>query len=300
MLSRIDIEKELGKQINIFPLHMKNFKDNSINLCVGRYAWALQDGKVYFDSQTQRFSRETTAGAIPFDVKRGESAIFSQKSKYYVALLPHSTTLIETKEVLAVGASIGGTYHSKVGMVSQGLGHIGTMLGPNFSGFSLITIHNMTDDVITLNGGESFVSVVFHYLNTPIHEKNATVSGHVDKMAELGVHLTAKERADLSEDWCGKIESVRERMMQTDEYKDFQKALEIRKKEKWRKYITWRSIVSFLSLMALLAVLEFAAYQADKINNTTQWMSAYISFISSTVMFTIISSLIKTISGGAK
>lgn len=34
MLSRRDIEKELGKGINIVPLIQENFKENSINLTV--------------------------------------------------------------------------------------------------------------------------------------------------------------------------------------------------------------------------------------------------------------------------
>lgn len=35
MLSRIDIQNELGKGIKIFPINLKNFKDNSLNLCAG-------------------------------------------------------------------------------------------------------------------------------------------------------------------------------------------------------------------------------------------------------------------------
>ena len=69
---------------------------------------------------------------------------------------------METKEVLSLNNYIGGTYHAKVGIVSKGMGHIGTMIGPNFSGDSLIAFHNVSDDLIVLKVGESFVSVVFH------------------------------------------------------------------------------------------------------------------------------------------
>ena len=41
MLSRRDIENELGKGINIVPFHAKNLKENSINLTIGQNALTL-------------------------------------------------------------------------------------------------------------------------------------------------------------------------------------------------------------------------------------------------------------------
>lgn len=46
MLSRKDIENELGKGINIYPLHNKNIKGNSINFTIGKNAWSLGSGKI--------------------------------------------------------------------------------------------------------------------------------------------------------------------------------------------------------------------------------------------------------------
>ncbi len=59
------------------------------------------------------------------------------------------------------------------------------MLGPNFSGNSLIAIHNVTNQLITFKVGESFASVVFHYLDSAIYENNPTLSGHLDKMSGI-------------------------------------------------------------------------------------------------------------------
>lgn len=101
-----------------------------------------------------------------------------------------STILIEIEEVLAVNNNIGGTYHSKVRLVSKGLGHIGTVVGPNFSGESLLAFHNISDQLIILKPGESFVSVIFYYLKTPYTELNPTTSGYTDKFARLGLKVT--------------------------------------------------------------------------------------------------------------
>lgn len=49
MLSRKDIEKELGTGINIYPLHCNNIKGNSINFSVGQNAWSLSRGQIVKD-----------------------------------------------------------------------------------------------------------------------------------------------------------------------------------------------------------------------------------------------------------
>lgn len=48
MLSKRDIEKELGKGINIVPVIRDNFKENSINLTVSENAWTQSSATVYW------------------------------------------------------------------------------------------------------------------------------------------------------------------------------------------------------------------------------------------------------------
>ena len=48
MLSKRDIEKELGKGIDIFPVIRDNFKENSINLTVSENAWTQSSETVYW------------------------------------------------------------------------------------------------------------------------------------------------------------------------------------------------------------------------------------------------------------
>ena len=297
MLSRIDIEKELGKDINIYPFNYKHFKENSINLTVGDYAWTLSNGTVYYDEKSEVFSIvKPNSKYQEIKFSKGSSAIFSSsKNDKYVILLPQSTTLIETKETLAVGAHIGGTYHSKVGIVSQGIGHIGTMLGPNFSGNSLIAIHNVTNQLLHFKVGESFVSVVFHYLKSAIYENNLTVSGHLDKMSELGIRLTTAEREDLGADWKGKIEQVRQKMLSSAEYNRFKKS----KKNKWlndiKKYINKRNFIILFILAIIIILLIVLAYYLDNKFSTNDWSNRCWNIIGSGILVTIIGGLIKGI-----
>ena len=72
------------------------------------------------------------------------------------------------------------------------------------------------DEILRIRVGDSFVSVVFHYLDSPIKASNPTVSGHLDKMAQLGINLNSYESSKLSEDWRKKREEVREKMINSD------------------------------------------------------------------------------------
>lgn len=159
MLSKFDIDKELGRGINVVPFNYENIKENSINLSASKYAWSMTEGEVLFDQNGNLYnidSREYNE-TNKIRISKGESSVHTINGQEVVILLPFSTTLIQTNEVIAVGNYIGGTYHSKVGIVSQGIGHIGTMLGPNFSGHSLIAVHNVSRIPLKIKIKETFV-----------------------------------------------------------------------------------------------------------------------------------------------
>lgn len=121
MLSKIDIQNEIGKNINIYPLSLSNLKENSINLSASSYAWSLKGGEFYTSNSANippSFSLNKTSECSNFKkIAPCSSAVIEMSLKEkYIVLFPHSTTLIETAEVLSVGKNIGGTYHSKVGL----------------------------------------------------------------------------------------------------------------------------------------------------------------------------------------
>lgn len=299
MLSRTDIEKELEKSISIYPFNYDNFKENSINLCASNFAWTLSRGKVYFDQRHHRFFHQkknnNSSDIIEKSFSVGHSAVWKINNTSYIILLPHSTTLIETEEVLSTGNNIGGTYHSKVGIVSQGIGHIGTMLGPNFTGNSLVAIHNLTNEVLKIRVGESFVSVVFHYLETPIEDSNPTVSGHLDKMAQLGIQLNSYESYKLSEDWRKKSNEVRQKMISSNSYQNFRKSQKRTLLTNIKQFINMQNIVlTVILIIIIFGSLLFCLY-CDKQNKNRQLFNQWWDIFKEGIIITILVALISNI-----
>ena len=143
-LSDQDIKRELGKNILIYPFRSKNIKNASYNLTASKLAWSLQT-KQSIHQKDQSDNNKPGKLVIP----------------------PNTTALIETLETIWVSSRICGTYHSKVALVSKGLGHIGTTLDPEYIGLSLITVHNHSDkDIEIIPEQDTFVSLMFFYVKT--------------------------------------------------------------------------------------------------------------------------------------
>lgn len=278
MLSKKDIEKELGKGINIVPFNPDNIKENSINLNTSKYAWPMNDGLVFIREDGEVFNvnsvKKSEKGRI-IDIKRGGKSVHDTSRGQIIILLPFSTTLIQTQEVLAVENYIAGTYHSKVGLVSQGIGHIGTMLGASFSGHSLIAVHNISSKPLKLDVGDSFVSIIFNYLNSPISTRNNTDNGHLDKMSEFGINLKASERKFLNEDWKKYVGTVREKMLENDSYKKYMKKLKDQNRYPLRKYMSLRNGALFLGPILLVIILGILAYKIDLKSGNTIWTDRF-------------------------
>lgn len=223
MLSKIDIIKELSRNINIYPLKKENLKENSINLSASFCAWATISGDVFIDKNgnVKSYNINNSKNYKKIHLSKGRSAVREINGELTIILLPLSTTLIETEEVLSISNKIGGTYHSKVGIASQGTGHIGTMLGPNFSGHSLIAVHNVSQYPLTIKVGDTFVSVAFNYLDTPLkHNSNSNLNAHIDKLISYGIKLTTEENDFLNEEWKRDILKVKNKMLNNSLKKD--------------------------------------------------------------------------------
>ena len=98
MVSRKDIENELGKGINIYPLHNKNIKGNSTNFTIGKNACSLGSGKIIKNTNGKWImAPEIDNGRKIVDIKPGKSAIIHDGKNYNkLILLPHTTTMVET------------------------------------------------------------------------------------------------------------------------------------------------------------------------------------------------------------
>ena len=279
MLSRRDIEKELGRGVNIFPLIRDNFKENSINLTASKNAWTMSDGTVYWCGGSNFTLQDNVSKRKTKTLKKGENCVFYTGTKEhlskYIILLPHTTTLIETSEVIGVANNIGGALHSKVGMVAKGIGHIGTMLGPGFCGHLLVSLHNITDEVLALKVGTTFVSLSLDYLTTQVIRTSATTSGHVDKFAELNLSIDEDTRNYLTADWKSNLDGIRERMCDSIEYKDYKKHIRENTWREARKYFNKRNAVAVTVLILAFFILLAIATYVDKKAGTTVWTDRF-------------------------
>ena len=279
MLSRRDIQKELGKGINIYPLIPDNIKENSINFTISSNCWTEDSSDVYWYGNDNFNISKNANFKKTFSIKKGNTCVVnvgtSNHPQKYVLLLPHTTTSIETKEVIGVGNNIGGALHSKVGLVSKGIGHIGTMLGPGFCGHLLISLHNITNNVIALKVGSTFVSISFDYLETEVERTSSTISGHVDKFSDLGIKINDNTRDYLTKDWKNNINEIRDKMLSSDEYKQYK---EHTRKEKWKNfynYFSKKNIIDCICVVVLFFTLLYAATYIDRKTGTNTWVDRF-------------------------
>lgn len=278
MLSRRDIEKELGKGINLYPLKRENIKENSINLTTSDYAWTLGNATVHWLGDNKFTVHNTANPKRTLTIRSGKKCVFfadREKTIKYILLLPHSTTLIETEEVIGVANYIGGALHSKVGLVAKGIGHIGTMLGPGYCGHLMISLHNITDDVIAIKVGSTCVSLAFDYLSTQVVRTSTTVSGHVDKFAELGLNANEEDRSFITADWKANLEEIREKMIASQEYKDYRAHINKNMWQEVKKYINKRNIIAVIAVALIFATLLWLATWADSRLENPVWVERF-------------------------
>lgn len=278
MLSRRDIEKELGKSINIFPVVPENFKENSINLSASENAWTMGADTVYYYGEGDVRLTDGTSRCATKTFTKGSNCVIKGKRKdapRYIVLLPHATTLIETVEVLGVAGNIGGALHSKVGLVSKGIGHIGTMLGPGYCGHLLIALHNITDKPLAIKVGSTFVSLAFDYLTTQVARTSATTSGHLDKFSELGISINEETRSYLTADWKSNIDDIREKMCESDAYKNYKKHIRSNTWKEFKKYINKRNLIAILIVTVVIALLYFGAVILDNDLAQPVWVDRF-------------------------
>ncbi len=255
MLSKTDIAKELGRNINIHPFKEDNLKENSYNLTASSHAWATRSSK------SQK-------------IKKGFSCIKKIDGNQKIVLLPLSTTLIITAEVIGIG-NLGGTYHSKVGLASLGLGHIGTMLGPNFCGHSLIAIHNISEETKHIGVGDTFASVVFHKLDSPTLDSNSTINAHIDKYVSLGV----KENFDvINEDWKSRIRDISDKMKESESFKNFKSKMWRYKRNELKAYVNFSNFLVVFVILILMLSPQLMEFLAEKSLIEESIKERYIKF----------------------
>ncbi len=183
---------------------------------------------------------------------------------------PRSTVIVATNESIWVSPKIAGTYHSKVSLVSKGLGHIGTTLDPTFLGTSFIALHNVSEREIKLVPGEdTFVSVTFYYLRTEANDQYQEVHDNNPGRRDLVDVINPGENDSewLRQDFRVKKKSLERKLKNDSDYQSLRKS-----------YSRWiygvRFSVPYLVCLILIAMGTYlgnsapgtrSAFIADKI-----------------------------------
>ena len=240
MLSYLDIKRELGQNIYIYPVFPSSIKANSIDLHVSKFGWSLKTKKSI------------------------------RTSENHLTIPANDTALIYTKESIYVSHRIGGSFHSKVTLVSKGLGHIGTALDAQYVGNCLIAIHNHSTNPVKLTIGQEFVTLHLFYLNTPCFEKKIVQDnspGHKSMISGME-EKSVQEYMDWRDDNKWNVSSIEllHKMLESSEYQQCKREYEVELKEfgKNRFWHIWKNVfIAFLSCIAFLFLLAIPAYWVE-------------------------------------
>lgn len=296
MLSRTDIVKELGKGISFYPFSGEKIKGNALNLTASEYAWTLCSGSIWIDSSDNAYSVPPPFlnECIEYKLFEKQSAVIEHKGVKCVVLLPFSTTLIETNEVISVGNNIGGEYNSKVKMVSKGTCHIGTYLEPNYRGHSLIAIHSISQFPILLPINSVFAAITFFYLHheVPVSLRGA-MGSRFEILSSVGITLSECEKDFLSAQWKNDTDEIKIKMKGDSIYKDFVKNEKMKVFEVIKKYLNMQNAFVLLSMCLFLFFTYRLAQFLDTSTNQTIWVDRFWNVGCSGIIICILGTLAK-------
>lgn len=127
--------------------------------------------------------------------KRAFVKIKHKGNEWYFKLKPSETVLVLTRETIWVSKFIGGTFHSKVSMVTKGLGHVSTTLDPGWYGQLLVPLNNPTKEpikvVIAVDGrnGKEFQTfmtmVLFRSQEAALRTRSDNKAARIELLEEI-------------------------------------------------------------------------------------------------------------------
>jgi len=150
VLSEWDIINELGRGILIYPF---KGKDNSIRGCclcltASEYAYTY-----IIDSQTQQRKTELLTKV-------------NSSNKKFIQIPKRQTAVVWTNESVLLKNYFCGSIHSKVKLVSKGVGHIGTRVNPNYGEIMAIALHNLSEYDVQIDVGEVIAYLMVYRLSS--------------------------------------------------------------------------------------------------------------------------------------
>ena len=148
VLSEWDIINELGRGIFIYPFKGKEHSIRGCCLCLtaSEYAYTFN-----MDKQTQQ----------------KQTLLLKDRDDNKLIKIPsRKTAIIWTNESVFIDNYLCGSIHSQVKLVSQGIGHIGTRVNPNYGGVMAIALHNLSDNDIQIKVGDTIAYLRIHRLSS--------------------------------------------------------------------------------------------------------------------------------------
>jgi len=165
-LTAADIESLLDKEIVIHPYNEDNLTPVGYNISFSEFIYSLA---------TRTF----------VDI------IDNGKEPSYFIMKPNETVLVLSRETIWVSKNIGGTFHSKVSIVTKGLGHISTTLDPGWHGQLLIPINNPTKRKIKIHIKNeksvfaTFITLVLYRSVNPSHIDHNNHPARLDLLKDI-------------------------------------------------------------------------------------------------------------------
>ena len=277
MLGKADIIKELGREISIYPFNKDNIKGNAINLTASELSWALKSQSFWITTSNNiATSTKPNEPCTEYTINKYQESTITYNNQKYIVLLPLSTTLIETNEVIAVGNRIGGTYHSKVAVVSKGVCHIGTYLEPNYCGHSLLALNSMCDDPILLPVNSVITSITFFYLHHSVdYSLRGAFGGRLEVLTSVGIFPSQETSLFLFAQWKNDYKQIRERMINDEAFKSFIESEKRITKEDVRRYINLRNIIVALAGIVFCILTYAGAKYLDYLSGNSTWVDRF-------------------------
>ena len=188
LLSNVNLENALGKNIGIYPLNISHIEGASIDLLASRYA---------------------------FSVKKKESVVKGER----IEIDPGDTVIVFTNESISLDKHYSGACYNRVSFSMQGILHSSSPLKPDYTGRLSVSLYNASPRQVDLEVGKPVVVLMINKLNRPatIHRGKGNGS-RIDLLQQMGITITEEEiRTDITK--YDDRNSLMEVMKESDEYK---------------------------------------------------------------------------------
>jgi deoxycytidine triphosphate deaminase len=247
VLSERDLKKFLGKDLIVYPFRGKeSFRANKLCLTASQFVYSI--------SQNQLLQIERHLDGYDF-----------------VQLPAEDTVLVWTNEALVLSKNLFGSVHSRVALVSQGIGHLGTTINPSWQGILCIALHNHSKKPVIIKvskseyeSGETIAYIVFYKLSSASRSPY-----NLDNPGQLDV-IPGSNKPRVLVDWIndrshrwrrGNKDAILEVLKESEEYKKLQKEIQQESKKYWLILTIRRLSPPLLVLILVVAYLIIAKQQ---------------------------------------